>query len=181
MTDRPPPPSPSDAEALRALSADYAAAVDGRDGDAFAALFSASGELLVPDVPDDLSPVVRRAGRESLRLVPDELRRFARTFHQVSDHRFVFKGDRALGEVRCVAHHVAVASRGHRTRGRSRGKTGDSVGTDTVWFIRYVDDYLRTPAGWRFERRALHLEWIEERPVTVLPTGPPAGGIAGGR
>jgi SnoaL-like domain len=180
MTDRPPPPSPSDTDALRVLSAEYAAAVDGRDGEAFAALFTPSGELVVPDVPDDLNPVVSRAGRESLRQVPEELRRFARTFHQVSDHRFVFKGERATGEVRCVAHHVAVASRGHRTRGRSRGKAGDSVGTDTVWFIRYVDDYVRAPGGWRFERRVLHLEWIEEHPVTVLPPAPSPGASPGG-
>lgn len=179
MTDRPPPPSPSDTEALRALSAEYAAAVDGRDGEAFADLFTASGELLVPDVPDDLDPVVSRTGHKELRQVPEGLRRFARTFHQVTDHRFLFKGERATGEVRCVAHHVAIASRSHRTRGRSRAKTADRVGTDTVWFIRYVDDYVRAASGWRFERRVLHLEWIEEHPVTVLPAAPPTGGSAG--
>lgn len=165
--DRPAPPRPSDTEALRALSAAYAFAVDARDSDAFAALFVPAGELLVPDVPGDLRPVVRRAGPDELRQVPEGLRRYVRTLHLVSDQWFSFSGDRATGEVRGVAHHVSPAPRGRRGR--------DRAGTDTVWYIRYLDDYVRTDAGWRFERRALHLQWIEEHPVTVLPTNSDGG------
>ena len=47
-------------------------------------------------------------------------------------------------------------------------------GTDTVWFIRYHDTYRSTDSGWRFARRELHLQWVEERPIAapgILPTG----------
>jgi hypothetical protein len=37
-----------------------------------------------------------------------------------------------------------------------------------VWYIRYLDDYRRTPGGWRIVRRELHLQWVEERPVTLI-------------
>ncbi len=157
-------PGPSDEQALRRLSAAYAAAVDDRDGAGFAALFVEAGELLVPDVPGELRPVVSRSGHEALRRVPDGLRRFDRTFHQVSDHRFTIDGREATGEVQCVAHHVRAG----------RGAAG-GPGTDTVWFIRYTDDYVRTAEGWRFARRTLHLQWVEEHPVMLLPPGPTAG------
>ena len=150
---------PFDVEVLRSLSSAYAAAVDARDGDALAALFVESGELLVPDVPVDLAPVVSRVGHEALRLVPEGLRRYSRTFHQVSDHRFTLVGGRATGEVQCVAHHLTAAP---------TGVSGNSTATDTVWYIRYHDDYVNTDAGWRFERRALHLQWVEEHPVALL-------------
>ncbi len=177
---------PLPVEALRSLSTDYAAAVDARDGDALAALFVESGELLVPDVPADLRPVVRRAGSGALRRVPEGLRRYARTFHQVSDHRFTIAGDRATGEVRCVAHHVTAdpaAPTGAPTEDRPEGgpqgwpesRPGARAGTDTVWYIRYDDDYVRTDRGWRIERRVLHLQWVEEHPVSVLPVPPPSG------
>jgi hypothetical protein len=152
-----------DTEALRRLSTAYAAAVDARDGPGLAALFVESGELLVPDVPGDFRPVISRVGHEALRRVPEGLQRYQRTFHQVSNHRFSIDGERADGEVQCVAHHVMAAGPG--------GAGEPATGTDTVWFIRYRDEYVRTAPGWRFERRALHLQWIEEHPVTVLPTG----------
>ena len=37
-----------------------------------------------------------------------------------------------------------------------------------VWFIRYRDQYRRTGLGWKFVRRELHLQWVEEHPVRVL-------------
>jgi hypothetical protein len=41
-----------------------------------------------------------------------------------------------------------------------------------VWFIRYRDQYRRSGAGWRFVRRELHLQWVEEHPVTALGVPP---------
>ncbi|MGH9079853.1 MAG: nuclear transport factor 2 family protein [Acidimicrobiales bacterium] len=169
----------SDTEALRSLSTTYAFAVDDRDGERFASLFVDSGELLVPNLPDDVQPVISRLGRESLRRVPDGLRRYERTFHQVSNDRFSIDGDRATGEVQCVAHHVmgapnaaggAADNAAGDGAGDGAGGAGNRTGIDTVWFIRYLDDYVRTDRGWRFERRALHLQWVEEHPVSLLPT-----------
>jgi hypothetical protein len=144
---------------LRALSTAYAAAVDGLDGEGFSQLFVEDGELAVPALPDQLEPVVVRTGRDSLRRVPEGLRRYARTFHQMSNHRYSIEDDRATGEVLCVAHHQSAPATG----------SAEDPGalTDTVWYIRYVDDYRHTEQGWRFRRRELHLQWIEERPVLL--------------
>ncbi|HEV3280198.1 MAG TPA: nuclear transport factor 2 family protein [Acidimicrobiales bacterium] len=151
----------SDAEELRSLSTAYASAADDRDGERFAALFLDSGELVVAVGPGEARPASHHVGHEALRRVPDGLRRYERTFHQVSNHRFAIQGDRAKGEVLCVAHHVLT------TTAEGAGEPG----LDTVWFIRYLDRYVRTDGGWRFERRSLYLQWVEEHPVSVLPTG----------
>jgi hypothetical protein len=156
-----------DEEALRALSTAYAAAVDTCDGAMLASLFVPEGELVVPNYPDDLRPTITRKGHEALRRLPDGLRRYHRTFHQVSNHIYAIEGDRATGEVQCVAHHV-TGTGGRAEDGRA--------GTDSVWFIRYRDEYRRTGAGWRIERRQLHLQWVEERPVAVLGAAPPGRG-----
>ena len=148
--------------ALRELSFAYAAAVDDRDAARFAALFLPEGELVAPDVRGDLSPVFSRTGRERLSKVLDGLDRYRHTFHEVTTTRYEIGEERASGAVWCTAHHV----------------TADDVdlvpppGTDTIWSIRYVDDYRRTPEGWRIARRVLHLLWIAERPVTQIGPRP---------
>jgi len=154
-------------DALRTLSLDYAAAVDDRDGDRLAQLFVADGELVVPKFPDDLGPVITRAGHQALRRVPEGLSVYERTLHQLSNHRYAVDGDQASGEVQCVAHHLAPAA----DLTVAAGPAG-MVATDVVWYIRYRDDYRRTEAGWRFVRRELHLQWVEEHPVRALA---PAG------
>ncbi|HEY5096532.1 MAG TPA: nuclear transport factor 2 family protein [Acidimicrobiales bacterium] len=159
-----------DEASLRSLSTAYAAAADARDGEGLASLFVDDGALVVPSLPSDLRPVVARRGHDALVQVAEMLRRFDRTFHLVTNHRFAVEGDAASGEVQCVAHHVSLT--GDRPGGDSA--SAGPAGTDTVWFIRYRDRYRRSAAGWRFERRELHLQWVEEHPVALL--GAPAGG-----
>jgi SnoaL-like domain len=147
---------------LRTLSDAYAAAVDNRDGDGFASLFLPDGELIAPDVRGDLSPVFSRKGRDRLRHVLDGLDRYRHTFHEVTTTRYEVGDETASGRIWCTAHHVTADET-------------DQVpppGTDTIWAIRYADDYQRTSEGWRIARRVLHLLWISERPV--LQIGPRA-------
>jgi hypothetical protein len=161
-----------DRDALQELSLAYAAAADARDGEALAALFVEGGALVVPRYPVDLRPVVTRSGPDALAQVAEMLGRYDRTFHLVADGRFAVEGDHAKGEVPCVAHHVMAAE------GAEGGTAGSGppapagppgrAGTDMVWFIRYRDQYRRTASGWRFVRRELHLQWVEEHPVSVL-------------
>lgn len=159
----------ADEAALHALSVAYADAADSRDGDRFAALFVEDGELVVPRVPEDLRPVVTRSGSGALRKVPEGLRRFDRTFHQVTNSTFTVAGDRASGDVQCVAHHLSIGDRSGRVTAPTTPPPPPA--TDTVWYIRYRDDYARLAVGWRFARRVLHLQWVEER--AVGPVGPP--------
>lgn len=150
-------------EELRALSTDYATAVDDRDGERLAGLFVGDGALVVPRYPEDLRPVVTRSGEE-LRRLPEGLKRYQRTFHQLTNHRYEVAGSLASGEVLCVAHHLSAGTAG--------------PGIDTVWFIRYRDDCRRTDTGWRFVRRELHLQWVEDRPVGMV--GPASHGADDG-
>ncbi len=163
-----------DEAGLRALSEEYAAAADHRDGERFVGLFVPDGTLVVPRYPDDLRPVKVISGDDALRSVPEALRRYERTFHQVTNSRFTIDGDVASGEVQCTAHHLSSTG----GAGRFPGDDGPEW-TDHVWFIRYGDDYVRTGRVWRFARRVLELQWVEEHPVARVgpsPAGPPAAG-----
>jgi len=155
----------ADERALLALSVAYAACADARDGEGLAALFTEDGALVVPRPPSELRPVIVRSGHDALAEVATLLGRYERTFHLVSTPRFEVDGDEATGEVPCVAHHVSAPA--------DPGAAGPA-GTDTVWFIRYRDQYRRTGSTWRIVRRELHLQWVEEHPVSVL--GPPSDG-----
>ncbi len=167
MTAGPPADPDRDHRELYALSLAYAACADARDGDGMASLFTEEGELVVPRVPGDLRPVVTRSGPDQLRAVAGLLARYHRTFHVVSNARFQAEGDQATGEVQCVAHHVTA------TPLATGGAGADGpAGTDTVWFIRYRDRYRRSATAWRFTRRELHLQWVEEHPVALVgPAG----------
>jgi len=177
-----PPHRWEDEAALRSLSEQYAAAADDRDGGRFAELFVPDGVLMAPKYPDDLRPVKSLAGWKALRLVSEALGRYERTFHQVTNARFTIEGDQASGEVQCTAHHLSAAGEAGSTP-REDGSTGDGpTWIDHVWFIRYRDQYVRTPRGWRFGRRVLELQWVEDHAVVRIgpaPTGRSGRGADG--
>jgi ketosteroid isomerase-like protein len=156
--DAPARPPGADETDLRGLSLAYAAAADARDGDALVDLFVDDGALVVPRYPVDMAPVVTRSGPDALRQVAEMLGRYDRTFHVVGDTRFALEGEEASGEVQCVAHHVTAVGSG----------AASSVGSDMVWFIRYRDRYRRSATGWKIVRRELHLQWVEEHPVSAV-------------
>ena len=149
----------TDVARLRALAYGYAAAVDALDGEAFASLFTEDGELWVPDPARGPDPTICRSGAGSLGRVPSGLARYHVTHHRVGRADYVIDGDTATGAVTGVAHHLAASAPG------PTGVPDGGRGTDTVWFLRYEDRYRREAAGWRIARRALHLRWIEERPL----------------
>jgi hypothetical protein len=172
-----------DERGLQALSTSYAAAADSRDGDRFAALFVEDGELVVPNYPVDLGPVLTRSGRERLRLIPQALQHYRHTFHQVTNHEFVIDGDSANGDVLCVAHHLTAADSsgspppvaGTAAEGsveRSVERSVEAEGTDFIWYIRYRDEYRKVDGDWKFRRRSIHLQWVEERPVLKMAPAP---------
>lgn len=131
---------------MRALVESYAHLVDRRDGPGLADLFSEDGVLVVPDVRHALEPTHEVRGREAIAEGLEVMRRFDVTMHAVVGQVLEIDGDRATGVVACLAHHVRNS-------------------TDTVWFLNYHDSYVRTAGDWRFARRELWVDWIEERPV----------------
>jgi hypothetical protein len=69
----------------------------------------------------------------------------------------------ATGEVVGVAHHLAADP-------GTDGPDGPG-GLDTVWYLRYVDRYVRVGGRWLLARRALHRRGIEERRIAHVGPG----------
>ena len=171
----------ADAAALRDLSISYAACVDRLDGSGFAALFVADGELWVPDAAHGYTPTICIAGSAALERVPSGLARYHSTRHEVERATYDGDsdgdshgdsdggGDRATGEITGIAHHLSPAP--VDPDGPAGRDPADLPGIDTVWYLRYVDEYRRGSDGWRIARRVLHLDRVEEQPVDRLGPG----------
>ena len=145
---------------LRGLSLAYAAAVDTLDGPGFAALFTSDGELWVPDPSTGGAPTICRSGHEALARIPSGLARYRSTRHRVGTATYAVDGATATGEISGVAHHLRTTA-----DGPGLPAPDGLPGTDTIWYLRYLDDYRLEAGVWRIARRALHLDRVEERPV----------------
>jgi hypothetical protein len=143
---------------LHALAVRYANAVDRRDAELFLSVFTPDAALLIFDPSDSEQPTGERRGREQLAKVPELIKRYSSTYHLVGNATYEVVGDKARGEVYCIAHHL------------SRRDEGDS---DYVMFIRYVDAYRRLPGErWLIAERRLLVDWTETRPVNPSATPP---------
>lgn len=149
----------------------YAAAVDDRRFDDVAELFTDGAELHLPQPPRALEPVRVVHGRSGVREALGALAGVHRTEHALVGEVYVAAPDPgyALGRVTCVAHHWT------RRDAAADGPVGapidapvDAPIDDVVWHLRYDDEYLRTPQGWRIHGRAVTINAIERRPVSRL-------------
>jgi uncharacterized protein (TIGR02246 family) len=131
--------------ALRALVDEYASAVDARDGDRFAGVFTADGVLAIIEPGDD-DPALVYTGADELRAVMKLLAPYSTTFHLMANHTCRVDGARAEGEVYCLANHLTEEEDGPR---------------NTVMVIRYRDTYESTDGGWRIARRDVLRQWTE--------------------
>jgi hypothetical protein len=136
----------------------YAAAADDRRLEDVIDLFTETAELRLPDPPRELNPVIVRRGRDGVREALGVLREVDRTEHAIVGEVYAAGPgpDHALGRIACIAHHWT--------------RSGEQV-ADLVWHLRYDDEYLRTPAGWRIHGRKLTINAIETRPVRRLRDG----------
>lgn len=60
-------------------------------------------------------------------------------------------GERATGEVYCIAHHLTVAGTQRRLM---------------IAALRYADTYVKQDGVWRYAERLLYVDWIEQRPLS---------------
>ena len=137
-------------EALRSLAACYAAGVDRRQLDLFLSAFHRDATLAVhrPQAGPDDKPRLMRGHAEIGRVV-ELIARYPATFHLLGQGRYEVAGDRASGEVYCVASHYIPADQGAGNH---------------VMYIRYDDEYRRDPSGpWKIERRDVRTQWTETR------------------
>lgn len=137
----------------------YAAAVDDRRFEDVVELFSETAELRLPEPPERLDPVRRWNGRGGVRTALTALTDVVRTEHEIVGEVYAAGADAgyALGCITAVAHHWTF---------------GPDRPTDLVWHVRYDDEYLMTPKGWRIHGRALSINAIETRPLRRLRPHP---------
>jgi 3-phenylpropionate/cinnamic acid dioxygenase small subunit len=147
--------SADDRAGLSDLVHRYAAAVDDRQFDSVAGLFTTNGELAVPEPPAALEPIHAHRGQQAIVEAVGAVAAVARTEHAIIGevYREIARRGRARGRIACIAHHW--------------NQRPDEV-VDVVWHLRYDDDYELTDAGWRISRRALTINAIETRPVRRL-------------
>ena len=141
---------------IRALVDAYAIAMDRCDLEAFPRLFVPDGALVVkapgrekplgifqgPD-PDGIGLIARLLG---------EL--YDATLHNITTQAAEVEGDHATGTTYCLAYHV-VAGEGPRTL--------ETLG------VRYEDEFVRTPEGWRMRIREATRLWSQITPTPYEP------------
>ena len=130
---------------LRDLAVRYVLAVDTRDADALADVFTADG-VIGGWGSDD----VRYAGADGFRRMIDQVAvTFGRTMHNVFNQTFQRVDGAVSGLTYGVASHILP---------------GD--GTDLVDFaMRYHDRYVEEGGRWKFRERRLEVVWIEQHKV----------------
>ena len=143
----------ADETALAGLSARYAFAIDERDGDAFADVFTAGGRLEVRRGADDAIPSSVVEGRRELTQVPRELAdRYRATRHVVSPGCYVLTDAEATGCAYCTALHLGGGAGG---------------GWDAIRFVRYDDTYVCHDGRWLIAERVAYVEWTQRVAVEL--------------
>ena len=125
------------AYALRLLADRYAVAVDRRDGDALAALFTEGGVI---DAPRG-----RFNGRAAIRKLTDMMTQlYDKTFHGVLTQVANISGERAKAETYCIARHFRQ----------------DNAGAYSCheMTIRYQDECVSRNGVWLFAQRVLAID-----------------------
>jgi len=141
--------------ALSDLVHRYAALADLRRPGQLAALFTATGELVVPTPPDRLDAHRVLAGPRQIGEHLTVLEELSLTVHQIVGEVYdvptptaasAGPPTTATGRVACIANHL----------------TGER---NLVWHLHYDDRYVREGERWLLARRELHIDFIETRQV----------------
>ena len=140
----------SDRLAIKELVDAYAHYADRRQAHEQALCFTKDARLEVfhhepqPGVQPDATIV----GRDSLEKAFSTLKKYDLTFHFNGQATIKLNGDRATGEVYCMAHHIWSV----------KGKP-----TLMIMAIRYYDNYVYLSGRWLFSRRKLIIDFTDVR------------------
>ncbi|MBD2836048.1 nuclear transport factor 2 family protein [Pseudomonas sp. JM0905a] len=129
-------------QALYELVCRYAQAVDKRDWQALARLFTPDAVLKGPGFSFD--------GVDAIVAGMNGLGRFNLTQHHVHNHLAEFDELEANAETYCVANHLYEA---------------DGLTRKLDWGIRYLDRFACIDGLWHFTRRELLLDWSQDLPL----------------
>ena len=135
---------------LRETALRYARMMDRMSFDDLPTVFAEDGVLS--------GPGYEMTGHDQLRAGLQSLDQFDATLHGVLNTYFEIDGDRATGEVYCVANHV------HQI---------DSIPFKLDMGIRYQDEYTRHGDIWVIQRRTFHMVWETDTPMRVSVDGKP--------
>ena len=138
--------------AIRELIEAYAHCADRRDAKGQMSLFTEDTHFVVYMNAKDPTPSQELHSREALAPVFAELNKYDATTHFVGQSTvFTLTGDRATGEVYCLAHHVTLDGGKRRLMLAS---------------LRYLDTYVKIDGAWLFAERRLYVDWLEERALS---------------
>jgi hypothetical protein len=143
----------SDRLAIRSVVDDYARCADRIDNEGLASLFAPDGILRVFDRGSP-EPQRERVGRAEISEAIKALSRYEVTMHFVANHYVVLNGDVATGETYCRATHIRPVEGGV-----------SEARENYVMNIRYLDEFVRLPEGWRIAKRELQVEFTEVFPI----------------
>jgi SnoaL-like domain len=137
----------------------YAQRMDAGDPDGFLDLFLPDGALVV-FAPGREKPMgaFRGSGATGVGLVAKLLGELYRdTMHHITNNTVDVDGDEAVGTTYCLAYHLL---------------DGEDGGTIETLGVRYVDEFTRTPQGWRFRTRNATRMWsqiesLANRPLAI--------------
>jgi hypothetical protein len=146
------PNEAADRLAIRELVEAYAHCADRRDARGQMSLFAADTHFVVYMNAKDPTPSQELHSREALAPVFAELNKYDATTHFIGQSTiFTLTGDRATGEVYCLAHHITVGGGKRRLMLAS---------------LRYLDTYMKMDGVWLFAERRLYVDWLEDRVLT---------------
>jgi ketosteroid isomerase-like protein len=128
-----------DTLALQRLAWTYCHAIDRRD-------YALVRSLYHDDAVDDHGRMFCGSPDAYIAWLPSMMATWSATVHLVHNTLYLFDGDAAEGELSVTAYH------------RSADET-----RDVIVHGRYLDQYRRRDGVWRFYRRALVLDWMEDR------------------
>jgi SnoaL-like protein len=130
--------------------------MDRNDLEAFPALFVPEGSLVVR-APGREQPLgtFRATGSNGVGLIARLMADLYRaTLHHITTHEAVIDGDRATGTTYCLAYHMVA---------------GEDGGALETLGVRYEEQFVRTPEGWRFEVRDATRLWSQSTPTPHEP------------
>ncbi|MFE9577239.1 nuclear transport factor 2 family protein [Nocardia sp. NPDC006044] len=139
----------SDRLEIQELQVAYSTAVDSRD-------FEALDKVFVPDADIDLTPFGAIAGKlpDIKKWLAESMAYLPASQHLLGNPEIHVDGDRATGRVMCYNAITFPAEDGGEP----------PIALLGMW---YIDEYVRTPQGWRIARRGQHRSWAQG-----LPTAP---------
>ena len=131
-----------DERQLRKLAYRYARMIDRRNWSEITEVFT-DGAVLS-------GPGYAMTGHSELTAGLPSIEMYSATMHCVHNQSSEIDGDRATGELYCIANHLYE-------------KAGVAFKLDMG--IRYEDRYERGPGGWRIAERVLALVWQQDLPL----------------